>query len=191
MPPAGRLGDKAQVPADAHGCPGCPHPGIGPAVSGSGNVQINGRPALRVGDKGIHAACCGSNTWEAVKGASGVFINGKAAHRLGDANQHCGGQGKLVEGSADVFIGDQSRGGRAASSEAKDWIEIVLLDHRQRPVADQRYRVVTPDGQAREGTLDAGGTARVENIVSGICTIYFPDLSDDEWEDGLPRDVTT
>lgn len=106
MPPAGRLGDKAQVPADSHGCPGCPHPAIGPAIDGSGNVNINGQPALRVGDKGVHAACCGPNTWEAVQGAPGVFINGRAAHRMGDPNQHCGGAGKLVEGSSNVLIGN-------------------------------------------------------------------------------------
>ena len=54
MPGAGRRGDKAQVPSDSHGCTGCPHPALGPAVCGSSNVNINGIPALRVGDQGIH-----------------------------------------------------------------------------------------------------------------------------------------
>ena len=64
MPPQGRLGDKSNVPVDAHGCPACPHPAVGPAIVGSPDVMVNKRPALRVGDKGIHAACCGPNTWE-------------------------------------------------------------------------------------------------------------------------------
>jgi uncharacterized Zn-binding protein involved in type VI secretion len=34
-----------------------------------------------------------------------VFINGKAAHRMGDENQHCGGIGQLVDGSANVIVG--------------------------------------------------------------------------------------
>jgi uncharacterized Zn-binding protein involved in type VI secretion len=105
MPPAGRLGDKSNVPADAHGCPACPHPGIGPAIAGSPNVNINSRPALRVGDPGIHAACCGPNTWTAAKGSGTVNINNKPAHRQGDQDTHCGGSGQLIEGSNDVIIG--------------------------------------------------------------------------------------
>jgi uncharacterized Zn-binding protein involved in type VI secretion len=105
MPPQGRLGDKSFVPADAHGCVACPHPCTGPAIMGSPNVNVNSRPALRVGDPGIHMACCGPNTWKATAGSGTVFINNKAAHRLGDADQHCGGQGKLIEGSNNVIVG--------------------------------------------------------------------------------------
>lgn len=114
MPAAGRLGDKSQVPADAHGCPACPHPSIGPAIAGSPNVNVNARPALRVGDSGVHAACCGPNTWTAAQGAPGVFINSKAAHRMGDSDNHCGGIGRLIEGSGNVFIGNLSGCGGAA-----------------------------------------------------------------------------
>lgn len=105
MPAQSRLGDKSFVPADAHGCPACPHPAMGPAVGGSPNVFVNGRPALRVGDPGIHAACCGPNTWTAAAGSGTVKINGKGAHRMGDADSHCGGSGKMIEGSSDVFSG--------------------------------------------------------------------------------------
>ena len=105
MPAQSRLGDKSQVPADAHGCPACPHPAIGPAVAGSPNVNVNSRASLRVGAPGIHAACCGPNTWTAAKGSGTVFINKKAAHRLGDKDTHCGGSGQMVEGSGDVITG--------------------------------------------------------------------------------------
>lgn len=105
MPPAARLGDKANVPADAHGCPGCPHPGVGPAVCGSEDVMTNSRPALRKDDTGIHAACCTKNTWDAAKGSGTVFINNKEAMRQGDQTKHCGGSGTMIEGSANVIIG--------------------------------------------------------------------------------------
>lgn len=105
MPAQSRLGDKSHVPADAHGCPACPHSCIGPAVAGSPNVNVNGRPALRVGDPGVHAACCGPNTWKAAMGSGTVNINGKAAHRLNDMDTHCGGVGKMIEGSGDVITG--------------------------------------------------------------------------------------
>ncbi|MBL6974949.1 MAG: PAAR domain-containing protein [Deltaproteobacteria bacterium] len=105
MPAAARVGDKSQCPSDGHGCPGCAHNVIGPAVAGSPDVQINGMPAVRVGDPGIHAACCGPNTWTATAGSATVFINGKAAHRQNDVDAHCGGVGKMIEGSPDVTIG--------------------------------------------------------------------------------------
>ena len=111
MPPQGRLGDKARVPVDAHGCPACPHMCVGPAIVGSPNVNVNSRPAVRVDDMGIHAACCGPNMWTAKMGSATVFINGKAAHRKGDMNQHCGGIGTLIEGSDNVNVGDGGGGG--------------------------------------------------------------------------------
>lgn len=105
MPPQGRLGDKSQTPADGHGCPACPHPAVGPAVQGSPDVLVNSRPALRVGDQGIHAACCGPNMWTAINGSGTVLINNMPAHRMGDTDQHCGGVGQLIEGSPDVIVG--------------------------------------------------------------------------------------
>lgn len=97
--------DKSNVPACAHGCPACPHPCIGPAILGSPDVFVNKKPALRVDDVGIHAACCGPNMWKATKGSGTVFINNKAAHRQGDQDKHCGGTGQLVEGSPTVITG--------------------------------------------------------------------------------------
>lgn len=105
MPPQGRLGDKAFVPADAHGCPACPHPCTGPAIAGSPNTNVNNRPALRVGDPGVHAACCGPNMWKAQAGSSTVLINGQKAHRQGDQTKHCGGNGNLIEGATNVVVG--------------------------------------------------------------------------------------
>lgn len=105
MPPQCRVGDKSQVPADAHGCPACPHPAVGPAVKGSANVLVNGMPALRVTDNGVHAACCGPNSWVASKGSGTVLINNLPAHRLGDMDQHCGGVGQMIQGSTNVMVG--------------------------------------------------------------------------------------
>ena len=104
MPGQGRLGDKAKVPIDTHGCPACPHSGTGPAIQGSPDVRVNGRPALRVGDPGVHTVCCGANTWTSTTGSATVFINGKAAFRMGDKTQHCGGIGSLIEGSPNVVV---------------------------------------------------------------------------------------
>jgi uncharacterized Zn-binding protein involved in type VI secretion len=101
-----RVGDKAMAESDSHGCPACPHTVIGPALTGSPTVMINHKPALRLGDAGVHAACCGSNDWQVVGGSQSVFIDGLPAARIGDATQHCGAMGRLVEGSEDIVAGD-------------------------------------------------------------------------------------
>ena len=106
MPAAARLGDKSKVESDSHGCVNCPHPAVGPAIKGSADVLINKKPAVRVGDQGVHSSCCGGNTWVAKDGSGTVFINGKKAHRKDDADTHCGGNGKMIEGSSDVNVGD-------------------------------------------------------------------------------------
>lgn len=105
MSGATRLGDKAQISLDAHGCPACPHPGVGPAIAGSPDVNVNRRPAIRYGDPGIHMACCGTNTWSAAQGSQTVFINHQPAVRIGDQTRHCGGMGAIIEGSQNVIIG--------------------------------------------------------------------------------------
>ncbi len=105
MPAMSRLGDKAQAPADAHGCLACPHPVTGPAITGAQTVLINSKPALRLGDMGKHAPCCGPNIWQPIAGSSTVMIEHKPAVRVGDTTQHCGGVGQMVEGSKDVIVG--------------------------------------------------------------------------------------
>jgi len=105
MPPASRVGDKAFNPADAHGCPACPHPVQGPGIQGSPDTTVNGMSVLRVGDPGQHAACCGPNKWNVASGSGTVFVNGIPVARLGDNTMHCGGKGSLIQGSPNVIIG--------------------------------------------------------------------------------------
>jgi uncharacterized Zn-binding protein involved in type VI secretion len=63
---------------------------------------VNQLAAVRVGDIGIGAACCGPGIWTADHGSATVFINGQRAVRSGDATRHCGGVGAMIKGSADV-----------------------------------------------------------------------------------------
>ena len=105
MPPQSRVSDNCRVPADAHGCPACPHPCVGPIIVGSPNVLVNNLPAARVTDPGVHAACCGPNMYVAAKGSGTVEINGLAAHRKDDKTDHCGGSGQSIAGSPNVLTG--------------------------------------------------------------------------------------
>ena len=98
-----RVSDLALVPADAHGCPGCSHVCAGPMISGSNNVFVNSLNAVRQGDPGIHAACCGPNTYQTSAGSGNVFVNGKPMVRFMDKTTHCGGNGYMITCSFNVF----------------------------------------------------------------------------------------
>lgn len=94
--------NKAYCNSDAHGCPACPHPVVcGAWATSSPTVLINNAPALRVGDLGIHAACCGPNQCEIITGSSQVLIDGRPAARAAShpegpsQTKHCGGFGKF------------------------------------------------------------------------------------------------
>lgn len=138
MPLASRLGDRSHVPEDRHECSECPHEATGKATTGSPNVKVNGRLALRVGDKGEHAQCCGDNTWVAKTGAPRVMINGKLLHRVDDVDEHCGGHGKMIEGSPNVLVGDRKghKPRQAAIEEGveQETVAIRLVDPFGNPV---------------------------------------------------------
>lgn len=174
MPPQGRLGDQAKVPADSHGCPGCAHTCIGPAKTGSTDVLVNGRPALRVTDTGVHSACCGPNTWQASAGAPGVLINSLKAHRLNDMTVHCGGQGTLIEGSDDVIVGDFTGGSSMPEPNPVGYDEgfVLYFDGTTVPIANRRYRITKADGGVVSGrTDDQGKTQRIQTANPESLTI--------------------
>jgi len=142
---------------------------------------------VRVGDPGIHAACCGPNTWNAKVGSSTVLINGRKAHRLGDLTKHCGGLGSTVQGSPNVIVGDNGRSGLGAQrppdngssqDEQHTFMEIELIDQDGRPVARARYVVKTVDSSTYEGRLDDDGVAHIDGIVPGTCQVTFPEFDD-------------
>lgn len=93
--PACRLGD-------IHSGHGCFPPTK--AISGSGNVIINGKPALRVGDSFVSHGCpkIPPHGVKAGTGSSSVFTNSKPAVRIGDKTA-CGAT--MIVGSGNVLIG--------------------------------------------------------------------------------------
>lgn len=98
MPPAHRQGDTGS----GHAC----HFPPTTATGGSPNVDVNGKPLMRVGDS-YEAHGCSSCPEPAhgralAVGSGSVFINGKPAGRVGDAID-CGGTAE--DGSENVSIG--------------------------------------------------------------------------------------
>lgn len=109
---AARIGDKSQSFGHVHKCPMCtmgsPHNVIGPFVTGSPDVYINGRNVIRMGDPGVAAACCDTNMFKAKECSKTVFVNGLGVVQMGDITEHCQSPsypGNVIGGSPDVLIG--------------------------------------------------------------------------------------
>ena len=100
---------------------------------------------------------------------------GKAAAAAASGNGAGAAAGAAGGGAATLapIVGDQT----------KTFIEIEMVDDKGRPVPDLAYRIEAPDGKQYEGTLDADGKARVDDIEPGNCRITFPDLDKDAWSD--------
>ena len=91
MPGIARQFDLVHSDADVHGVT---FPIVVPVdgwfTAGSPNVYANSRPVVRVGDSGIHVACCGPNAFIAASGSPNVFANSLPVVRERDATLHCG-----------------------------------------------------------------------------------------------------
>ncbi len=144
MPLAGRVGDQAKNGADE-----------GPGKQGSPDVFINGHAALRVGDPG--------KGWQAKKGSRGVLINGIPVHRVGDETSHHTGDGQLVEGSPDVFVGDRG-GGEAKPVPHDKTLEVQVSDALKRPIEEVTVRVSCPHKDDVDHKITGTTT------LSGLCS---------------------
>src|SRR5687767_8287890 len=102
---ASRLGDYSFAGVPKPGRSSRTHTASGPATTGSPNVIINNRAAVRVDDRGMYHGVGGSGAWRAAHGAPRVLINGRRAHRTHDENKHRGGVGEMLQGSPNVVIG--------------------------------------------------------------------------------------
>lgn len=58
----------------------------------------------------------------------------------------------------------------------KTWVEFVLLDEEGVPVPEEKYSVELPDGSTKEGSLDADGKVRIDDIEDGTCWVTFPEI---------------
>ncbi len=65
----------------------------------------------------------------------------------------------------------------------KSWIKIKMIDEAGRPVPGIRYKVTTPDGRVKSGSLDKNGKAHVKGFDPGSCKVTFPELDKGAWED--------
>jgi uncharacterized Zn-binding protein involved in type VI secretion len=163
---AGRLGDRTRTGCDA-----------GASTSGSSNVLINNRHALRVSDLiGFRGGASG----EVNSGCRRVLINDLNAAGVGDpVTGIC--RGSVVEGSGNVMMGDWDT---TSDGKLPTWVGVKLRDTSGSPMKNHRYRLRLPDGSVVAGRLDSNGEALISGIRRGSdqCFVNFPDLNPDHWD---------
>ena len=141
--PAGRLGDMGS----SHGAW---HPS--PAVDGSPDVSINGRPALRMGDAlAPHVKPKSPPHGRAMaEGFSSILINGKPACAVGHSIS-CGG--KLSTGSPNVWFGNNPQ---LAEPDDASLPDIDFSDRRRSGSSTQKHTVAadTPPASKAEPESD-------------------------------------
>jgi phage baseplate assembly protein gpV len=137
----------------------------------------------------------GGSTTINVSNAPATHVSGSGAGELGGAaaeapnqppeDRQRGSDGaRDVRGGGGASPGSGARSGGAGTTrsdplaeEATTFFELSLVDHDEQPLAGQRYRVTTPDGSIRDGTLDGSGSLRIDGIEPGSCHVTFPDLT--------------
>jgi len=67
--------------------------------------------------------------------------------------------------------------------DKKSWIKIKMVDEEGKPVPGIRYKITTPDGRVKSGSLNKDGKAEVKGFDPGSCKVTFPELDQEAWED--------
>ena len=100
-----------------------------------------------------------------------------------NAKPGTGNQGSNGSNGNNGNQGSSQTKSHKADKSKKSWIEIEMVDKKNKPIPGEPYRVTLPDGQTvAEGTLDQKGFARVDGIDPGTCKITFPNLEKQAWK---------
>jgi len=67
--------------------------------------------------------------------------------------------------------------------EFKDFVEIELKDHDDKPIGGEHFKIILPDGSEKEGDLDDNGYAKVEDVPPGKYKIVFDEHDDVDLSD--------
>jgi hypothetical protein len=160
------------------------------ADKGAKSVQVEGNPILVQGSTfkqstGDEAGSAGGVVSGKTKGAAefvgysfDVFAEGKGVARYGDLM--LGNKGSAVNTPpAPLQQAPMPAAKEVAPGELKpDKIELTVTDMAGNALADVRYVLTTPEGKQLEGKTDGSGMIKVDESVSGIGRIDFPDIPD-------------
>lgn len=73
--------------------------------------------------------------------------------------------------------------GRGGTEGAEDtWIEVLVLDDKDQPVANVEYEIELSDGRVQRGRTSEHGILRYEDLPSGSCKIRLLDVDGRSWD---------
>jgi hypothetical protein len=73
-------------------------------------------------------------------------------------------------------------GESAAKVRSTTFIEIVLTDADDHPIAGQSFELVLPDGRTIRPKTNCNGTLRIESVPEGICDFTVSELDEHVWK---------
>lgn len=62
------------------------------------------------------------------------------------------------------------------------WIEIELIGEDDKPIPNEKFKIILSDGSEKEGNLDENGWARVEISSTAECEVTFPKIDEEAWK---------
>jgi len=62
------------------------------------------------------------------------------------------------------------------------WIEIELIGEDDKPIPNEKFKLIMSDGSEKEGNLDENGWARLEVSSKADCEVIFPELDEEAWK---------
>jgi hypothetical protein len=70
----------------------------------------------------------------------------------------------------------------ASPEQPKSWVEIVMVDEDNQPVAGEPFLIKLQNGQQIDGTTGSDGSVRVMLPEPAPCKLTFPNRDKDAWD---------
>lgn len=169
-----------------------PYPNVATAsnaAKGTPSVMVEGNPVMVQGSQ--FSTSTGDEP-----GSKGGVVSGKtkgAAEFVG-CSFDVQAEGKGIARANDLMLGNhgsafntppapvmqppQPKQGKDVDEHEPDRFEVTVVDPGGKPLAGVRYVVETVDGQKHEGKTDGSGKIQVQETMTGIARVVFPDMPD-------------
>ena len=90
----------------------------------------------------------------------------------------------LAKPDAVVDLGELAADDLTSGTESTEdqWIEVLVLDDKDQPVANVEYEIELSDGRVQRGRTSEHGILRYEDLPSGSCKVRLLDVDGSSWD---------
>lgn len=81
-----------------------------------------------------------------------------------------------------VELGDLEDLAQTTEEPAETWVEVLVVDDANRPMAGVEYEIELSDGRVERGRTDEHGILRYEDLPSGSCKVRLLDVDASGWD---------